>query len=118
MRFSLFIWFASPEGADSWFAFSLTDEIVDVEEMVEDHDDNELTRYAMFLGEPWNTIKVECPHCTTVRHMDALRHMPPEVHETIMNDDLDRLAHMRDVGRFQAHAARVHDLSGLRITLN
>lgn len=116
-----FIWFVSKTGSDVWWAFGLSDDLTEPEEMLNldmDLNINELRKFAIYLGEPWEEIEEDCPHCVINRHREAKSNMPLQIYRDMMERDDEKLAELRDKGRWEARAAFIEQATGVKLSLN
>lgn len=114
----IYIWFAAKNGDNHWWAFGLSDELDEPEVMLDGVDEEELRKTAIYLGENWDVLHSDCPHCVIARHRENKRGMPEQLIEDILATEDNRLAELRDIGRWQATANMVESMSGLKLGLN
>lgn len=113
------IWFAAKYGDDFWWACGLSDDLTLPDEMLEEMDLEHTRKLAIYLGETWDSIKMDCPHCVANRHRLSKLHMPSIIMDDVLESDDERLAELRDRGRFAAMADFTEQISGgMKLSLN
>lgn len=109
-----YFWFAGPNGYDFWFGFGISDtcEDNDPDVMLENSDENDLKRLALYLGDEWDTIMTTCPHCVAKRHRYELEIMPAEILKQLRMADLDEILQIRQNEDWNSLVRRTHEMSG------
>jgi hypothetical protein len=113
-----FIWFVAKRGDDSWWAFAISDDLTEPHEMIAGMDYKELRKLSIYLGEVWENIETDCPHCVARRHSEAKQSMTLQIYKDMMEQTDERLTELRDLGRFQAASSFIESVSGLKLSLN
>ena len=113
-----FIWFAARTGQDHWFAFAISDTLTEPWEMIDQSNPEELRKCSIYYGHPWPVIEEGCAHCWANKHRDALLTTPHKIWLDMMSTDDERLAELRDIGRFEGHSDLLETMSGYRLSMN
>lgn len=115
-----FFWFATKLDRDRWFAFAVSDVLVDDEPLdsLSESNTEELQKCSIFMGNPWDEIMMGCPHCVAQKHRRMLNNMPEQEFDDMMNSTDENLEKIRAIGSFDGFRLAMRREMGIELSLN